>query len=151
MTHEFVCDMQYLGFASPCRANAPEWRFVWLGMTEQFFSIKYAGRSDLFEGLSIWQEEKYRKIQGTYPVISLSFANIKEKDYETTRFKICQIIAELYADYVFVLECSNLDERERDFAQRVSAYMNDGDATLALHYLSKNLCRFYIWKKERYL
>ena len=45
-----------------------------ISMVEQFFSVKYANRSDLFEGLSIWQNENYRQIQGTYPVISLSFA-----------------------------------------------------------------------------
>ena len=47
-----------------------------MSMVEQFFSVKYAGRGDLFEGLSIWQDEKYRALQGTYPVISLSFANV---------------------------------------------------------------------------
>ena len=35
----------------------------------------FEGRKDLFEGLSIWEEEKYRKLQGEYPVISLSFAD----------------------------------------------------------------------------
>ena len=48
-----------------------------MSMTEQFFSVKYAGRGDLFEGLFIWQEEKYRALQGTYPVISLSFATVR--------------------------------------------------------------------------
>ena len=60
-----------------------------MSMTEQFFSVDYAGRGDLFEGLSIWQEEKYRVLQGTYPVISLSFANVKEKNYQDTRSRIC--------------------------------------------------------------
>ena len=60
-----------------------------MSMVEQFFSIKYANRGDLFEGLSIWEDEKYRDLQGTYPVISLSFANVKERDYLTTRKKIC--------------------------------------------------------------
>ena len=55
-----------------------------MSMLEQFFSVKYADRGDLFEGLSIWKEEKYRKLQGTYPVISLSFANVKEVDDEKT-------------------------------------------------------------------
>ena len=41
-----------------------------MSMLEQFFSVDYAGRGDLFEGLSIWEEEKYRQLQGTYPVIS---------------------------------------------------------------------------------
>ena len=53
-----------------------------MSMLEQFFSVDYAGRGELFEGLFVWKEDKYRKLQGTYPVISLSFANIKEPDYE---------------------------------------------------------------------
>ena len=44
-----------------------------MSMLECFFSMKYKERSDLFEGLNIWGEEKYRKLQGTYPVIFLSF------------------------------------------------------------------------------
>ena len=58
-----------------------------MSMVEQFFSVDYVDRGDLFEGLSIWNHEKYRKLQGTYPVISLSFANIKEKNYQTTEKK----------------------------------------------------------------
>ena len=48
-----------------------------MSMLEMFFSVDYADRGDLFEGLSIWAKEEYRNIQGTYPVISLSFANVK--------------------------------------------------------------------------
>ena len=73
-----------------------------ISMTEQFFSVDYAGRSDLFEGLSIWEDEKYRKLQGTYPVISLSFANVKERNYTNTRDKICQLITNLYVKYSFL-------------------------------------------------
>ena len=71
-----------------------------MSMVEQFFSVNYAGRGDLFEGLSIWNEEKYRRLQGTYPVINLSFANVKERDYQTTRKKICLLITKLYAENV---------------------------------------------------
>ena len=56
-----------------------------MSMVEQFFSVEYANRKDLFEGLNIWKEEKYRMIQGTYPVISLSFADVKSKTMEETR------------------------------------------------------------------
>ena len=52
-----------------------------MSMVEQFFSVKYVNRGDLFEGLGIWKEEKYRQLQGTYPLLSLSFANVKERDY----------------------------------------------------------------------
>ena len=73
-----------------------------MSMTEQFFSVDYADRGDLFEGLSIWKEEKYRTLQGTYPVISLSFAPVKESNYEDTREKICAILRNLYIRYSFL-------------------------------------------------
>lgn len=114
-----------------------------MSMTEQFFSVKYAGRSDLFEGLSIWQEEKYRAMQGTYPVISLSFANIKETNYKDTRDKIVQILAREYARCAFLLEGDCLNEQEKEMFRRVTADMGDVDATLAIHQLSEFLCRYY--------
>lgn len=60
-----------------------------MSMVEQFFFIDYADRSDLFEHLAIWKGDKYRNLQGTYPVISLSFANVKEPTYEMAIQKIC--------------------------------------------------------------
>ena len=62
-----------------------------MSMLEQFFSVNYAGRKDLFEGLLIWEEEKYRQMQGTYPVISLSFANIKEQEYSIVKEKMSML------------------------------------------------------------
>ncbi len=114
-----------------------------MSMTEQFFSVDYAGRADLFEGLSIWQEEEYRDLQGTYPVISLSFANVKEKDYLTTRSKICQILVDLYSKYSFLKDSGVLSERERERFDRIKVDMNDVDATLALSHLSDFLSRYY--------
>ena len=40
-----------------------------MSMVEQFFSVEYANRSDLFEGLNIWKEEEYHSLQGKFPVI----------------------------------------------------------------------------------
>lgn len=114
-----------------------------MSMTEQFFSVKYADRGDLFEGLSIWQEEEYRALQGSYPVISLTFANIKEKDYYNTRRKICRMLTDLYADYSFLLDSDKLSEGDKEYYKRISVDMDDVDATLALHYLSKFLSRYY--------
>ena len=68
-----------------------------MSMLEKFFSLKYADREDLFEGLSIWKEEKYRELQGTYPVIALSFANVKGADYISTKMSIYRMIVDLYA------------------------------------------------------
>lgn len=114
-----------------------------MSMTEQFFSVKYAGRGDLFEGLSIWQEEKYRALQGTYPVISLSFANIKETNYQNTRGKLAQLLVSEYANYEFLLGEDTMSETDKAFFRSVSADMDDVTATLAIHNLAKFLSAYY--------
>ena len=114
-----------------------------MSMVEEFFSINYAGRGDLFEGLTIWEEEKYQKMQGTYPVISLSFAKIKENNYQMTRKKICQQLMELYAKNSFLLDGDLLYKTEKEYFNRVNVDMDDADATIALNCLSDYLCRYY--------
>ena len=52
-----------------------------MSMAEQFLSLEYADKGDLFKNLSIWKEERYRRLQGTCPVISLTFADVKETDF----------------------------------------------------------------------
>ena len=115
-----------------------------MSMVEQFFSVDYANRGELFEGLSIWEDEYYRQLQGTYPVISLSFANIKETNFTNTRKKICQLIAELYANHSFLLDSPTLSEGDKEFFRRVTPIMDDVDATMAIHYLSKFLHAYMI-------
>ena len=114
-----------------------------ISMVEEFFSVNYAGRGDLFEGLSIWEEEKYQKLQGTYPVISLSFARIKETNYQMTRKKICQHLTELYAKNSFLMDGNLLYETEREYFKSVNVDMDDADATIALNRLSDYLSRYY--------
>ncbi len=114
-----------------------------MSMLEQFFSVKYADHKHLFQGLDIWKEEKYRTLQGTYPVISLSFANVKEKEYKMARKKICQLLTKLYADHSYLLESGLLYETDVAFFKRVSEDMDDSDASLALYQLSDYLCRYY--------
>ena len=114
-----------------------------MSMLEQFFSVDYANRGDLFEGLSIWEDEKFREIQGTYPVISLSFANVKERNFHDTRKKICQMLAELYTSHSFLLNSQVMEEGDKEFFKRVSVDMDDVDATMAIHYMSKFLYNYY--------
>jgi len=115
-----------------------------MSMLEQFFSVDYANRGDLFEGLSIWEEEKYREIQGTYPVISLSFARIKETDYISTREKICEVLRNIYIKYSFLLESDVLIDADRNFFHQVlEPDMKDSIATSSLYQLSDYLYRYY--------
>ena len=114
-----------------------------MSMLEQFLSIEYAGRGDLFEGLSVWEEEAYRELQGTFPVIFLSFAGVKETSFSNTRKKICQIIKNLYNRYDFLLESSCLNEDEKEAYGKVSAEMEEYIASDSLKCLSDYLSRYY--------
>ena len=115
-----------------------------MSMVEKFFSVDYAGGGELFEGLSIWEDEKYRELQGTYPVISLSFANIKETSYGSTREKICRLLTNLYVRYSFLKESDVLTDADRAFFDRIlSVDVRDSDVTLALYQLCDYLHRYY--------
>ena len=114
-----------------------------MSMVEQFFSVKYAGRGELFQGLSVWENEKYRKLQGTYPVISLSFAAVKEKDYESTVQRINQILTDLYYENSFLLESDRLLPEEKEDFRQISNEMSEVTATMALHRLSRYLHKHY--------
>ena len=115
-----------------------------MSMLEQFFSVNYADRGDLFEGLSIWKEEKYRELQGTYPVISLSFARVKEDNYELTRDKICQIIRNLYIKNHFLKESDVLTDADKQYFDRIlSIDVSDSEMTSSLYQLSDYLSRYY--------
>lgn len=114
-----------------------------MSMLEHFFSIRYADRGDLFEGLSIWEEDKYRKLQGTYPVLSLSFAGVKEKDFKTAVYRIRQLLMELYEKNAFLLEADLLSNSEKEYFDRMVGNMSEEDAPMVLYRLSDFLCRYY--------
>ncbi len=114
-----------------------------LDMTECFFSVTYSGRSDLFQNLSIWQEEKYRELQGTCPVLLLSFAGVKATSFSDARKSICQIIKNLYNKYDFLLESGHLNENEREMYHSISVNMENYLAASSLSALSDYLMRYY--------
>lgn len=114
-----------------------------LSMLEHFFSVEYAGKGELFLNLSIWKDEKYRRLKGTYPVIFLSFAEVKETSFANTREKICQIITNLYNKYDFLLESGLLNDKEKKLYGEVTADMKDYLASVSLRALSDYLKRYY--------
>ncbi len=114
-----------------------------MSMTEKFFSVDYKDREDLFQGLNIWKDETYRKLQGTYPVIFLSFADVKETTFEEARKKMCKIIQLAYNKFDFLLESNILNDNEKTDYQNISADMENYRASLSLRMLSGYLYRYY--------
>ena len=116
-----------------------------MSMMEHFFSVDYQGREDLFEGLSVWSEEKYRQLQGTYPVLFLSFARVKETTYEKCYHKINEIIRNLYIKYSFLLDSDKLMEVEKEFINRMLDIDigREEDLSSSLYQLCSFLERYY--------
>ena len=115
-----------------------------MSMLNCFFSNIYADRSDLFDGLDIWNEEAYRKIQGTYPVIFVSFASVKADNAADAKKQIKSRIAGLYEDYAYLLQNEKLSESEKMAYRQVLAErvdMDDVTACDSLNYLCKCLGR----------
>ncbi len=114
-----------------------------MNMLECFFSNKYKDRGDLFEGLDIWKEEKYRKLQGTYPVIFLSFADVKQNNYEETIQKIKKIIFDIYQKYDFLKDWEGLTDKEKTAFRNIDCVMSDIVAQGAIKDLSDYLSRYF--------
>ena len=91
-----------------------------MNMLERFLSIEYAGQGEVFMGLSIWEDEKYRNLQGIWPVISLSFADVKANTFGMAREKICMLIKEVYRKYDFLLAEGSLKEGETELFSRMA-------------------------------
>ena len=112
-------------------------------MLECFFSNKYKDRGDLFESLEIWKDEKYRKLQGTYPVIFLSFASIKGNTFELAKNQIYEKIAELYENNRFLLESDCMSDTEKAKYRSFLENPIDKDVSFALNSLSKYLSSYF--------
>lgn len=115
-----------------------------MSMLEQFFSVAYAGQGGIFEGLSIWKDEAYRALQGTYPVLSVSFARVKEANFPDARAMLCDILRSLYSSHYYLRSSEVLSDLDREYFDLVlKPDVNNADATSALYHLSEYMCRYY--------
>ena len=114
-----------------------------MDMLKCFFSNKYEGRGDLFEGLDIWKEERYHELQGTYPVIFLSFAKIKQNTYEGAIKQIKNELINQYNAFDYIMESNLYNENERAQYKSVCVGMDDAVAQEAINNLSNYLSRYY--------
>ena len=114
-----------------------------MSMLNCFFSNKYADRGDLFEGLSVWEDEKYRRLQGTYPVIFLSFADVKQNNIREALWKIKKIIFNVYQQYSWLSSWEGLMDAEHEQYAKISPDMDDAVAQSAIQDLCSYLGRYY--------
>ena len=114
-----------------------------MDMLKCFFSNQYEGRKELFEGLDIWKDEEYRKLQGTYPVIFLSFAGIKQTEYSKAVTMIKNEITDIYNKYDYIMKSDLYNNNEKIQFKSVWPDMSDEIAQKAINDLSNYLSRYY--------
>ncbi len=108
-----------------------------------FFSNKYANRSDLFEGLKVWEDPAMREQQGKWPVIFLSFAGVKETTYSSTMIKMKKVLVQLFSAYPELYQTDKLDHNEQIALNQISEDMRDEDASMSLNLLTTLLAKLY--------
>lgn len=99
-----------------------------MDMLNCFFSNKYSGKDALFEKLDIWEDQRYHEIQGTYPVIFLSFADIKSDNFKDTKNDMVAVINDAYQQHLYLLESNALTEADRELFKKLDEYSKNLDA-----------------------
>lgn len=125
-----------------------------LDTVRTFFSPEFAGQKDLFAGLEVWNNEQLRHVQGTIPVIFISFADIKGRNYQETVQQIKSLFVTIYNIFADQIDTSILQQTERAQFASVCNSMDDLTAQLSIrnlaHYLAKQTKTFPIILLDEY-
>ncbi|HAG70066.1 MAG TPA: hypothetical protein DCL38_08835, partial [Lachnospiraceae bacterium] len=114
-----------------------------MSMLECFFSNKYADRGDLFEGLKVWEDEELRALQGTYPVIFMTFAGVKAVSYEKAFMGIKKQLVRLFSSFPELMGYEGFDRNEKAALDRISEEMSETDAAYSINLLARLLEKYY--------
>lgn len=105
-----------------------------MSMLNCFFSDRYKGRSDLFEGTKIWDDDMMRELQGKYPVIFISFADVEADTFEEAQTILKKKIAALFGE--------NINNLERFTGGLVRSGVNEGMDDALFYNGLKILCDY---------
>lgn len=114
-----------------------------MSMLDYFFSNKHPDSGNLFRRLSIWEDGKYRELQGQYPVLFISFASVKGTDYETARQQIVQEIVGLYRNNGHLIESDFVTDKDIQFWNMVDYTMSDATAAFSINFLCELMYKHY--------
>jgi hypothetical protein len=117
-----------------------------LNTVDYFFSIDHADDRELFDGLKIFEEEKYRNLQGTYPVISISFASVKDISYHRMYGTICMILYNVLKRYIYIFDEMDAPLERKLYEKTLEALLEAEESSLipgSLQMLSELLATYY--------
>lgn len=116
-----------------------------MDMLRVFFEISKENTGKYFEDKAIWKcGEEYRSHQGKYPVIFLTFKDVKFDTWEATIDKIKGLLQEEYGRHQELLASDKLSAYEKEyFGKILDSSANEVELTSALERLSKMLTSHY--------
>lgn len=89
-----------------------------LSMLRYFYEKTAVSNGDLFEGLAISRNLEIMKYQGQYPVIYLTFKDVKSPTWNGALEKVKDLLKQLYSLHSWVLENPDFPSRDRPFLKR---------------------------------
>lgn len=116
-----------------------------MDMLRVFFEISDEDTSIYFKDKAIWKcGEDYTKHQGKYPVIFLTFKDVKFHSWESTLDKIRGLLQAEFGRHLELRESKKVAEYEKEyFARIIDESATEVDLTSALEHLSKMLAEHY--------
>ena len=115
-----------------------------LSMLRYFFEKSEEDRSGLFDGLTIRNDKVFVKHQGRYPVIYLTFKDVKEASWDSCLKSLQAVIYEEYSRHRYLQDTQVLFSDEKTYIQKVlDGELEESDFGRALRNLSAYLFRCY--------
>ena len=116
-----------------------------MDMLRVFFEISDEDTSRYFADKAIWNcGEEYRAYQGKYPVIFLTFKDVKFDTWEATIDKIRGLLQEEYGRHQELIDSDKLSQYEKIYFTKIlNSSANEVELTSALERLSKMLAVHY--------
>ena len=116
-----------------------------MDMLRVFFEISDEDTEKFFTNKAIWKcGQKYREHQGKYPVIFLTFKDVKFDSWEATLQKIAELVQEEYGRHSALRDSDKLEKYEKDYFEKVlGGAVSEVELSASLHKLSKMLCTHY--------
>lgn len=116
-----------------------------MDMLRVFFEISDADTSIYFKDKAIWKcGENYTKHQGKYPVIFLTFKDVKFHSWESTLDKIRGLLQTEFGRHLELTESKKIPEYEKEYFSRIiNGRATEVELASALERLSKMLTEHY--------
>ena len=116
-----------------------------MDMLRVFFEISEENTSKYFEDKAIWQcGEEYRNQQGQYPVVFLTFKDVKFDSWKATLDKIRDLLQEEFGRHQELATSERIAEYEKTyFAKIINGDASEVDLTASLAKLSQMLTKHY--------